>query len=200
MDFLSPTLNPSQIKHFTDKDVLKFINCSLCHEKIQSATTLNECLDTFCKLCLQKYFEKEKTSCPTCSYDYAPHPLNHCVSDSILQSIIDKIELSNANKIKKDQKIKTKSKSQQNKRLKIDTSQTPSIRLKSNGMPTPITPTSSQPPFYVFGLVPGSTQLIELKDPFLKTRGNTTIRQVKVSVLRTELFSYFIEAHFETIQ
>ena len=67
------------------------------------------------------------------------------------------------------------------KKLKVDTSSMPPQIQLTSALPTPITPTSSSHAFYVFGLTPESESDESLAQPIMKTKGSTTIRQIKVA-------------------
>ncbi|MCL4152783.1 UNVERIFIED_CONTAM: hypothetical protein GTU68_066514 [Idotea baltica] len=55
------------------------------------ATTVTECLHTFCKSCLVKHLEEGKT-CPTCDIIiHQSHPLNYISFDRTMQDIVYKL-------------------------------------------------------------------------------------------------------------
>ncbi|TKS72790.1 RING finger protein 3 [Collichthys lucidus] len=62
------------------------ITCRLCEGYLIDATTVTECLHTFCRSCLVKYLEENNT-CPTCRIViHQSHPLQYigCVSRACL--------------------------------------------------------------------------------------------------------------------
>ena len=44
------------IKRVKKSDLHQFLKCSICTGFFRDAHTINECLDTFCKACIIKYF------------------------------------------------------------------------------------------------------------------------------------------------
>ncbi|XP_055375931.1 polycomb group RING finger protein 3-like [Condylostylus longicornis] len=53
------------------------ITCKICGGYFIDATTVTECLHTFCKSCLVKHLEEKKT-CPTCeNVIHQSHPLQY---------------------------------------------------------------------------------------------------------------------------
>eukprot|EP01108_Squamamoeba_japonica_P009469 TRINITY_DN888_c0_g1_i1.p1 TRINITY_DN888_c0_g1~~TRINITY_DN888_c0_g1_i1.p1 ORF type:complete len:240 (+),score=43.84 TRINITY_DN888_c0_g1_i1:90-809(+) len=79
-----------------DKFSTKLINhrlvCSLCNGYYCEATTIGECLHTFCKSCITKHFLVERChTCPDCGISLKPNPLSSTRYDSTLQDIVDAI-------------------------------------------------------------------------------------------------------------
>jgi polycomb group RING finger protein 3 len=73
------------------KDVNEFITCVLCKGYLIDATTITECLHTFCKKCIVEYLE-ENTNCPICdTLLHQSHPLLYISHDRTLQSIVYKM-------------------------------------------------------------------------------------------------------------
>uniref|UniRef100_UPI00358F74AB polycomb group RING finger protein 3 isoform X2 n=1 Tax=Myxine glutinosa TaxID=7769 RepID=UPI00358F74AB len=80
---------------FTRKIKLKSLNdhitCPLCHGYLIDATTVTECLHTFCKSCLVKYLEEHNT-CPTCKIViHQSHPTQYIGHDRTMQDIVYKL-------------------------------------------------------------------------------------------------------------
>ncbi|XP_071480537.1 polycomb group RING finger protein 1-like [Diadema antillarum] len=72
-------------------DVNQYIICHLCGGYLVDATTITECLHTFCKSCLIPYIKKHEL-CPTC--DILIHPSNPFLSiklDRTMQDIVYKL-------------------------------------------------------------------------------------------------------------
>uniref|UniRef100_A0A915EFY3 RING-type domain-containing protein n=1 Tax=Ditylenchus dipsaci TaxID=166011 RepID=A0A915EFY3_9BILA len=68
-----------------------YITCSLCHGYLIEATTVNDCLHTFCKSCLLKHFE-HSTDCPKCHFMiHQSHPSHYVAFDRTLQDIVYKL-------------------------------------------------------------------------------------------------------------
>lgn len=72
------------------KEIHAGLKCLICTGYLIDATTITECLHTFCKSCLLIYFEKKNHSCPVCGF-----PLNvknpQLRSDKTLQDIVYKV-------------------------------------------------------------------------------------------------------------
>ncbi|KAG5899251.1 hypothetical protein JTB14_035429 [Gonioctena quinquepunctata] len=67
------------------------ITCEICRGYLIDATTVTECLHTFCKSCLVKHLEENNT-CPTCSIViHQSHPLQYISFDRTMQDIVYKL-------------------------------------------------------------------------------------------------------------
>ncbi|XP_052773046.1 polycomb group RING finger protein 1-like isoform X2 [Mya arenaria] len=72
-------------------DVNPHIICSLCFGYFIDATTIVECLHTFCKKCIVKHLQVSKL-CPTCSIKvHETQPLLNLRADRTLQDIVYKL-------------------------------------------------------------------------------------------------------------
>ncbi|KAL5022296.1 hypothetical protein ScPMuIL_001451 [Solemya velum] len=74
---------------------LKYVNphitCGICKGYLIDATTITECLHTFCKSCLVKFLEENNT-CPTCKLViHQSHPMNYISFDRTMQDIVYKL-------------------------------------------------------------------------------------------------------------
>jgi len=73
------------------KDLNNFITCQLCQGYLIDATTITDCLHTFCKSCIVKHLE-EDTTCPTCEIQiHQSYPLNYIAHDRTMQDIVYKL-------------------------------------------------------------------------------------------------------------
>lgn len=73
------------------KSLNPHISCKLCKGYLLDATTVTECLHTFCKSCLVKHLEEQNT-CPTCAIViHQSHPLNYIAYDRTMQDIVYKL-------------------------------------------------------------------------------------------------------------
>ncbi|KAL8604924.1 hypothetical protein ACOMHN_028552 [Nucella lapillus] len=73
------------------RDINPHIVCSLCAGYFIDATTITECLHTFCKTCIVKYLQSSK-HCPQCNLKvHETHPLFHLRADRTLQDIVYKL-------------------------------------------------------------------------------------------------------------
>ncbi|GIX91891.1 polycomb group RING finger protein 3 [Caerostris darwini] len=67
------------------------ITCKICRGYLIDATTVIECLHTFCKSCLVKHLEDNNT-CPTCEIViHQSHPLQYISYDRTMQDIVYKL-------------------------------------------------------------------------------------------------------------
>lgn len=77
--------------HIRIRDINPHIVCSLCAGYFIDATTITECLHTFCKSCIVKYLQTSK-HCPQCNLKvHETHPLFHLRADRIMQDIVYKL-------------------------------------------------------------------------------------------------------------
>lgn len=67
------------------------ITCKICRGYLVDATTVTECLHTFCKSCLVKHLEENNT-CPSCQIViHQSHPLQYISFDRTMQDIVYKL-------------------------------------------------------------------------------------------------------------
>ncbi|XP_019851698.1 PREDICTED: polycomb group RING finger protein 1-like [Amphimedon queenslandica] len=73
------------------KDINQHITCSLCAGYLIDATTIIECLHTFCKTCIVKYLQN-CNSCPVCNtVVHETQPLLNIRPDRTMQDIVYKL-------------------------------------------------------------------------------------------------------------
>ena len=73
------------------RDLNDMITCNICHGYLIDATTVTECLHTFCKSCIVKHLEDNNT-CPECDdLIHQSHPLDYVAFDRTLQDLVYKI-------------------------------------------------------------------------------------------------------------
>lgn len=79
------------IKNVKKSDLHVFLKCPLCTGFYRDAHTINECLDTFCKSCIFKYFcdDTNRESCPKCNTHLGGRPLESIIADQTIQNIVD---------------------------------------------------------------------------------------------------------------
>lgn len=88
----------------------EFISCSICGGYLIDATTVTECLHSFCKTCIVKHL-KTDNSCPRCqTLVHKTQPLRGLRSDPTLQDIVYKVVPG----LYKDEMIRRKSLYQEN--------------------------------------------------------------------------------------
>ncbi|CAH8264259.1 unnamed protein product [Arabidopsis lyrata] len=72
--------------------VVACMTCSLCEKLLRDATTISECLHTFCRKCIyEKITEDEIECCPVCDIDLGGTPLEKLRPDHILQDLRAKL-------------------------------------------------------------------------------------------------------------
>ncbi|KAJ1611589.1 ring domain-containing protein [Cryptosporidium canis] len=76
---------------FKTKVVSDLLICPLCEGFFRGATTIRECLHTFCKACIIGHIESNGSVCPKCGQDIGIYPLQELVFDRTIQNITDKI-------------------------------------------------------------------------------------------------------------
>nr|GMD18628.1 E3 ubiquitin protein ligase DRIP2-like [Ipomoea batatas] len=68
------------------------MTCPLCNKLFRDATTISECLHTFCRRCIYKKLSDEETECcPICNIDLGCVPLEKLRADHNLQDVRAKI-------------------------------------------------------------------------------------------------------------
>lgn len=73
------------------KSINPHIVCKICRGYLIDATTVTECLHTFCKSCLVKHLEDNNT-CPACEIViHQSHPLQYISFDRTMQDIVYKL-------------------------------------------------------------------------------------------------------------
>lgn len=109
------------------KTVNPCITCILCKGYLVEATTITECLHTFCKTCIVKYLE-EHTKCPQCDQlIHQSHPLNYISHDRTMQDIVYKL-VPNLYQNEKDRELEF-------------------YRLRGLTLPTSLSGSETPPPF-----------------------------------------------------
>jgi len=74
------------------KSVNAHITCYICKGYLVDATTVIDCLHTFCKSCLLKHFEENDNCCPKCEcLIHQSHPSHYVSFDRTMQDIVYKL-------------------------------------------------------------------------------------------------------------
>ena len=69
----------------------EMITCKICSGYLVDATTVTECLHTFCKSCIVKHLE-DNIHCPECEVMiHQSHPLDYIAFDRTMQDIVYKL-------------------------------------------------------------------------------------------------------------
>ncbi|KGN56915.1 E3 ubiquitin protein ligase DRIP2 [Cucumis sativus] len=68
------------------------LTCPLCHNLFTNATTISECLHTFCRDCIyEKIAEEELEGCPVCNTNLGGVPLEKLRADHTMDDLREKI-------------------------------------------------------------------------------------------------------------
>uniref|UniRef100_A0A0D9VWK2 RING-type domain-containing protein n=1 Tax=Leersia perrieri TaxID=77586 RepID=A0A0D9VWK2_9ORYZ len=68
------------------------MTCPLCNRLLRDATTVSECLHTFCRKCIyEKFNDEEVESCPVCKIDLGCTPVEKLRADHNIQDVRSKI-------------------------------------------------------------------------------------------------------------
>lgn len=82
----------SEKKKVKLSDIKEHISCYLCKGYLIEATTIIECLHTFCKTCIVKYLNDNNNTCPKCdNVIHQSHPLQYISFDRTMQDIVYKL-------------------------------------------------------------------------------------------------------------
>uniref|UniRef100_A0AC35TM80 39S ribosomal protein L36, mitochondrial n=1 Tax=Rhabditophanes sp. KR3021 TaxID=114890 RepID=A0AC35TM80_9BILA len=74
------------------KTINPLIVCKLCNGYFIEATTVIECVHTFCRSCLLKHFEENDNNCPTCNLEiHQCYPSQYVAFDRTMQDIVYKL-------------------------------------------------------------------------------------------------------------
>ncbi len=81
-------MNPKTYSHFIKRSVLNdHFQCGICEGYMIDATTISECLHSFCKSCIIHFIKTIDHKCPTCNSSL--NDLKSCIQfDSSLQRLI----------------------------------------------------------------------------------------------------------------
>lgn len=83
---------PNQVVKVKRETITACMTCPLCHKLFRDATTISECLHTFCRKCIySKISDEELEFCPICNIDLGCVPLEKLRPDHSLQDVRAKI-------------------------------------------------------------------------------------------------------------
>lgn len=73
------------------KKLVQQLTCSLCTGIFRTPMTINECMHTFCKTCIYKYFLSNSNydSCPSCFTKLGGKPLETLIFDNSISALVD---------------------------------------------------------------------------------------------------------------
>ena len=77
---------PAYVKQIKKKELDDLLKCPLCNGFFRDAHTINECLCSFCKSCIYKYYwaDAKRESCPKCEAKLGGKPLKSVIADASL--------------------------------------------------------------------------------------------------------------------
>ncbi|PIA31501.1 hypothetical protein AQUCO_04900063v1 [Aquilegia coerulea] len=82
----------NQVMKLRKEAIVARITCSICNKLFRDATTISECLHTFCRKCIYKKLTHEELDrCPICSINLGCAPLEKLRPDHNLQDVRAKI-------------------------------------------------------------------------------------------------------------
>ncbi|CAH8261498.1 unnamed protein product [Arabidopsis lyrata] len=109
--------------------------CPLCNNRFKDATTISECLHTFCRSCIRNKFINERVkACPVCNVNLGVFPLHKLRSDYSWQSLKLKVDRA------KTERVKAASVKSSKKKGKSLTSPVVSSSRVSSSPDTPLKP------------------------------------------------------------
>ncbi|KAL2321011.1 hypothetical protein Fmac_029980 [Flemingia macrophylla] len=83
---------PNQVVRVRRDTISACMTCPLCNKLFREATTISECLHTFCRKCIyDKITEEEIECCPICNKDLGCVPLEKLRPDHSLQDVRAKV-------------------------------------------------------------------------------------------------------------
>jgi hypothetical protein len=79
--------------HIKTDELISLLKCHLCCGILRNPTTINECMHSFCKSCIYKWFcssnSPAKNSCPDCGVKLGGRPLDTLIFDNSLSLLVD---------------------------------------------------------------------------------------------------------------
>ncbi|KAI3741916.1 hypothetical protein L1987_59595 [Smallanthus sonchifolius] len=85
-------MSNNQVVKLRRKELAACMTCPICNKLFRDATTIPECLHTFCRKCIHKKLtDEELECCPICSIDLGCVPLEKLRPDHNLQDVRGKI-------------------------------------------------------------------------------------------------------------
>nr|XP_043620868.1 E3 ubiquitin protein ligase DRIP2 [Erigeron canadensis] len=93
--------NSNQVVKLRRKDLKACMTCPICNKLLRHATTVPECLHTFCRKCIHKKLtDDELECCPICNIDLGCVPLEKLRPDHSLSDVRGKIFPSKRRRVK----------------------------------------------------------------------------------------------------
>lgn len=118
------------------------ITCILCNGYFVDATTILDCLHTFCKSCLLKHFDEQDNTCPKCqTLIHQSHPTHYVAFDRTLQDIVYKLipgmqeeEMRRRAEFELNNPTSSDSDDEENTDAEVEKTPNPQSKSKNNGV------------------------------------------------------------------
>ncbi|XP_061994996.1 E3 ubiquitin protein ligase DRIP2-like [Rosa rugosa] len=95
------TTSSNQVVKVKREKLEACMTCPMCKELFEEATTISECLHTFCKKCIyDKIINEDLDRCPVCKTDLGVAPMDKLRADNSLEDIRAKLFPSGSKKVK----------------------------------------------------------------------------------------------------
>ena len=77
--------------HINKQALLDLLKCPICKGYYRTPYTINECMHTFCKSCIFKYFgtSNQREQCPQCNTKIGGRPMDSLIFDNYLDSLLN---------------------------------------------------------------------------------------------------------------
>ena len=87
----SKEINQYSSIHINKQGLLDLLKCPLCKGYYRTPFTINECMHTFCRSCIFKYFgtSNQREQCPICNTKVGGRPTDSLIFDNYLDSLIN---------------------------------------------------------------------------------------------------------------
>ena len=87
----SKELNQYSSVHVNKQALLNLLKCPLCKGYYRTPYTINECMHTFCRSCIFKYFgySNQREQCPVCNTKIGGRPMDSLIFDNYLDSLLN---------------------------------------------------------------------------------------------------------------
>ena len=87
----SKELNQYSSVRVNKQALLNLLKCPLCKGYYRTPYTINECMHTFCRSCIFKYFgySNQREQCPVCNTKIGGRPMDSLIFDNYLDSLLN---------------------------------------------------------------------------------------------------------------
>ncbi|XP_039256054.1 polycomb group RING finger protein 3-like [Styela clava] len=165
------------------RDLNEHITCFVCGGYLIEATTIVDCLHTFCKSCLIKRLLSKNYDCPKCGNQiHHSHPLQYIGYDRTLQDVVNKL-------VPSLQRLETAREEKFYHERGLDCPRKDVVAIKTENLTSPEDRGKSQnyhrhDEQIQISLVRGSDKLKTLEKPFMICSVNATIKILKKFVAK----------------